>query len=321
MPPRACIRRLAEWMGEERATLERVHYRRPAARGQVEAWRLVPREPRARVVAAHGAGNDALYPQMALFKALVRRGVEVFSFDVDGHGASSTTVFAPEIVPSAVRAAVEMAERGRPGLPLHLLGHSFGGSLVLHALGTAAVPHAASAIAVSAPVTVSLGARVAMSELGGFLRAETLEQREHYGLWGTVPAVGPLKRRAYPIRGAAQPGAPFAYVDAIRELLARLDLPKTVGEIRAPVLLVYGAADRLVPAEQGRALAARMPSSRLIEIPRATHWSTAFAPDAVAAAAEWIDAHLPSAQCQVPSAQEPHRWTLGTGHSPPDPES
>ncbi|HEX8242294.1 MAG TPA: alpha/beta fold hydrolase, partial [Longimicrobium sp.] len=204
MPPRGCVPRLERWLAGEGARLQRVRYARPDAHGEVEAWRITPAEPRARVVVAHGAGNDALYPQVALFKALVRRGVEVFSFDVDGHGAASTTVFSPGVVPSALAAAAGEAECGHPDLPLHLLGHSFGGSLVLHALATRAVPHAASGIVISAPLSVTLGFRVAVGELGGFLRAETLGQREHYGLWGTIPAVGPLKRRAYPIRGAAE---------------------------------------------------------------------------------------------------------------------
>jgi alpha-beta hydrolase superfamily lysophospholipase len=291
MPPRGCVARLERWLAGEGARLERVRYARPEARGETEAWRIVPAEARARVVAAHGAGNDALYPQVALFKALVREGVEIFSFDIDGHGAASTTVFAPDAVPSAVTAAVEVAERGRPDLPLHLVGHSFGGSLVLHAMAAGAAPHAASAIAISAPVEVALGLRVALGELGGFLRAATLGQREHYGMWGTVPAVGPLKRGAYPIRGAAENGAPFAYVAAIRSLLARLDLPRIAGDVAAPVLLVYGTADRLVPLAQGRMLADLIPSSHLLEIPGATHWSTAFAEDAVARAASWIGAH------------------------------
>ncbi|HSU13885.1 alpha/beta fold hydrolase [Longimicrobium sp.] len=291
MPPRGCVRRLERWLAAEGARLERVRYARPEARGEVDAWRVTPAEPRARVVAAHGAGNDALYPQIALFKALVRRGVEVFSFDADGHGAASTTVFSPEVVPSAIAAAVEEAERGRDDLPLHLLGHSFGGSLVLHALAAGSVPHAQSGIAISAPVGVALNLRVALGELGGFLRAATLGQREHYGVWGTVPAVGPLKRRAYPIRGAQDAGAPFAYVAAIRQLLARLDLPRTAGDVAAPVLLVYGTADRLVPPEQGRMLADLIPNSDLLEVPGATHWSTAFAEDALARAAAWIGAH------------------------------
>lgn len=273
------------------ARLERVRYPRPEAGGEVEAWRLSPREPRARVVAAHGAGNDALYPQLALFEALVRRGVEVFAFDADGHGAGSSTLFSPETVPSALLAAVTQAERGRPALPLHLVGHSFGGSLMLHALAEGAVEHAASAVVISAPISLSLGAATAIGELRGFLRLGSLSQRRHYGLWGMVPAVGPLKRRAYPIRGAAQPGAPFAYVAAIRALLARLDLDRAAAKIRAPVLLVYGAGDRLVPAAQGRRLAELIPSSELLEIPGATHWSTAFADATIARAASWIEAH------------------------------
>lgn len=291
MPPRECVSRLERWLAGEGARLERVRYPRPRAGGEVDAWRLLPREPRARVVAAHGAGNDALYPQIALFKALVRRGVEVFSFDIDGHGAESTTVFSPDVVPSAIGAAVDQAERGRPALPLHLLGHSFGGSLVLHALATDAVPHALSGIAISAPITVELTPRVALSELLGFFHASTLGQREHYGAWGTVPAVGPLKRRAYPIRGAAQAGAPFAYVAAIRALLARLDLDHSAADVRVSVLLAYGEADRLVPVEQGRRLAETIPHAELLEVPRATHWSTAFAADAVERAAAWVDAH------------------------------
>jgi len=291
MPPAGWIRRLERWMDAAGARLERVRYPRPDAGGEVEAWRLSPREPRARVVAAHGAGNDALYPQLALFEALVRRGVEVFAFDIDGHGAGSSTRFSPETVPSAVAAAVAQAERGRPTLPLHLVGHSFGGSLVLHALAEGAVDHAASAVVISAPISISLGAGTAIGELRGFLRLGTLSQRRHYGLWGMVPAVGPLKRRAYPIRGAAQPGAPFAYVAAIRALLANLDLDRAAAKVRIPVLLVYGAADRLVPAAQGRRLAQLIPSSDLLEIPGATHWSTAFADTAIARATAWIEAH------------------------------
>jgi len=311
MPPAGWVRRLERWMDAAGARLERVRYPRPEAGGEVEAWRLSPREPRARVVAAHGAGNDALYPQLALFEALVRRGVEVFAFDVDGHGAGSTTRFSPDTVPSALAAAVDQSERGRPALPLHLVGHSFGGSLVLHALAEGTVAHAASAVVISAPISISLGARTAIGELRGFFRLATLGQRRHYGLWGMVPAVGPLKRRAYPIRGAAQPGAPFAYVAAIQRLLAYLDLDRAAEKIRVPVLLVYGAGDRLVPPAQGRRLAALIPSAELLEIPGATHWSTGFAEPAVARAAAWVEAHgVTRSGSTAPVVDSPANLTL-----------
>jgi pimeloyl-ACP methyl ester carboxylesterase len=102
--------------------------------------------------------------------------------------------------------------------------------------------------------------------------------------------VGPLKRRAYPIRGAARPGAPFAYVAAIRALLARLDLTRAAPAIRVPVLLAYGAADRLVPLAQGQLLAERIPAAELRVVPGATHWSTAFAAGAVERVAAWVGA-------------------------------
>jgi pimeloyl-ACP methyl ester carboxylesterase len=309
---RGWIGRLERAMEAEGARLERVRYPRPEAGGEVEAWRLVPREPRVRVVAAHGAGNDALYPQLALFEALVRRGVEVFAFDVDGHGAGSTTVFSPETVLSSIAAAVEQAERGRGALPLHLLGHSFGGSLVLHALAEGTVPHAASAVVISAPISISLDARTALAELRGFLRLATLGQRRHYGLWGMVPAVGPLKRRAYPIRGAVEAGAPFAYVAAIRRLLAHVDLDRAAARVRVPVLLAYGTGDRLVPAAQGRRMAELIPSSELLEVPGATHWSTAFADTAIARAAAWIQAHrgATDSPSPTPAAGSPADFTL-----------
>jgi alpha-beta hydrolase superfamily lysophospholipase len=291
MPTAESVRRLEGWLRGEGARLERIPYLRPAARGEVEAWRLVPRAPRARVVAVHGAGNDAFFPLVALFKALIRQGVEVFSFDVDGHGAASTTVFSPDAVLSAVPAAVERAEAGSAPLPLHLLGHSLGGSLVLHALANDAFLHVASAIAVSAPISIHLDARVAASELRGFFRALTLGQREHYGAWGVIPAVGPLRRRAYPVRGAVEPGVPFAYVDAVRDLLERLDLDDAAQRVRAPVLLVYGARDLLVPVDQGRRLAERIPAAELVEVVDATHWSTVFAAETVARVASWVDAH------------------------------
>ncbi|HEX2202492.1 MAG TPA: alpha/beta fold hydrolase [Longimicrobium sp.] len=284
-----CVRRLEAWLAGAGAWLERVRYARPEAGGEVSAYRLVPRNPRGRVVSAHGAGNDALFPQVALFKALVERGFEVFAFDWDGHGAESTTRFAPDALDSALVAAVGEAERGRAELPLHLVGHSFGGSLVLHALACGAVPHAVSGVAVSAPIQVSPDFRTAVAELLGFLHPATLSQRAHYGVWGTVPAVGPLKRRAYPFRRGEEGGA-FGYVGTVQRLLARLDLERTAAAVRAPVLLVYGTADRLVPMAQGEALAARIGGAELCRVPGGTHWSTAFLPAAVERVAAWVDA-------------------------------
>ncbi|HEU4885137.1 MAG TPA: alpha/beta fold hydrolase, partial [Longimicrobium sp.] len=186
---RAYGARLSAWAGRLDARAADVRYPRPAAGGDVCAVRLSPRESAsARVLVAHGAGNDAIYPLLELFRALLRAGCEVFSFDVDGHGCGSTTVFAPDTVRTAVAAAADASERDGPALPLHLLGHSLGGSLVLDALASGALDRVASATILSAPVDVRIGARTAVAEVRGFFTRATLAQREHYGLWGLVPA-------------------------------------------------------------------------------------------------------------------------------------
>lgn len=287
--------RLGGWAARLGARAADVRYPRPEAGGEVRAVRLLPRQvPRARVVVAHGAGNDAVYPLLELFRTLLRAGCEVFSFDVDGHGCTSTTLFAPETVRGAVAAAAEAAERDGPALPLHVIGHSLGGSLVLDALAAGALDRAASATILSAPVDVRIGARTAVAEVRGFFTRATLTQRQHYGLWGLVPAFGPVKRAAYPFRRVDADGRAWSYIAAVQRLLAAMELERRVALIRVPALLVYSHADAIVPHAQGERLAGRMPGARLCSLARATHYSLPFHPDAVAAVARWIGALQPA---------------------------
>jgi alpha-beta hydrolase superfamily lysophospholipase len=250
------------------------------------------------VLVAHGAGNDAVYPLMELFRALLRAGCEVFSFDIDGHGCGSTTVFAADTVRTAVAAAADASERGGPELPLHVVGHSLGGSLVLDALASGALDRAVSAAILSAPTDVRIGARTAVAEVRGFFSRATLTQREHYGLWGLVPAFGPVKRAAYPFRRVDADGRAWSYVAAVRRLLAEMELDRRVAGIRVPTLLVYSHADAIVPHAQGQRLATRMATSgaRLRSLAKATHYSLPFDPEALASVLGWIGEPQPAVE-------------------------
>jgi alpha-beta hydrolase superfamily lysophospholipase len=282
--------RLAAWSHRLGARADGLRYPRPEAGGEVCAVRLSPREPaRMRVLVAHGAGNDAVFPLLELFRALLAAGCEVFSFDVDGHGCASTTVFAPDTVRTAVAAAADAAERGRPPLPLHVIGHSLGGSLVLDALAGGALDRVVSAVILSAPTDVRIGSRTVMGELRGFFRLATLAQREHYGWWGVVPAFGPVKRRAYPFRRVDADGRAWSYVDAVRRLLAEMRLEERVAQITVPTLLVYSHNDWIVPHEQGERLAGRMRQPRgMHSLQAATHYGVPFDPGAISVVVDWI---------------------------------
>jgi pimeloyl-ACP methyl ester carboxylesterase len=260
--------------------------------GDVAALCLTPSaSPVGRVVVAHGAGNDALFPLLDIFRALVGGGFEVFAFDLDGHGWESTTCFSADAVRTAIPAALEQARAGRPPLPIFLLGHSLGGALVLSALG-ASVDGVEAAVVLSAPVSVEFSLRSSAAELWRFFRRETWTQRAGYGLWGVVPAVGLLKRRAYPLRLAAEAAGSFGYVRTIQNLLADLDIARAARRIRIPVLLVYGGHDALVPPAQGDTLADAIPRAELVRLPHASHYGVPVARETPRIVAGWLAARV-----------------------------
>lgn len=288
-------RGVERWLRASGVRWERLRYPRPEAGGEAAAFRFRPAgAPRGRVVAAHGACDDALFPLVALYRALLERGLEVFAFDLDGNGWESTTRFSPEGIRTAVGAAVREAERGAPALPLHLLGHSLGGALVLDALARGEAPGAESAVVVATPLEVRITPRTALAELRGFFRRGTLRQCAYYGLRGVVPAFGPVKRASYPFRGDART-VDFDYVRVFDALLREVDLRRAAERVRVPVLLVYGERDLLAPAAHGEELARLLPDAALVRVPGATHYSTSFTPYATGRAAAWLASRLPTA--------------------------
>ena len=271
---------------------EPFRYRRAAAGGETAAYLLRPSgAARALVVFVHGTGNDALFPQINLFQVLLERGYAVWAWDLDGHGRRSTTWMDPQAISGAVSDAVAQARAACPGARVHLLGQSFGGSLVLDALAGERLGPVASAVAMSAPLRVRPTARTMVGELAGFATRTCLAQRAHYGLWGAVPAFGRFKRTAYPIRLAQAKGGSWDYVEVVNRALEGLDLLAKAARVQTPVLLVYGVRDWIAPLAQGEALCERLPGAELRVLPRATHCMVPFAPETEQAVLTWLDRH------------------------------
>lgn len=70
---------------------------------------------------------------------------------------------------------------------------------------------------------------------------------------------------------ASTPAPTAASLDAGLTLLRETDLRAELGQVSQPVLVVHGGLDTLSPAEAGAHLAARLPTARLLELPRAGH--------------------------------------------------
>lgn len=280
------------WCGEAGAAWETFRYPRPEAGGETQAHRLrPPGEPVGRILVVHGAGNDAFFSLTGLFAELLAARFELFTFDVDGHGRHSTTRLSHESARTVVTAALEAWGAPRDGLPLHTIGISLGGSLLLHA-HPELDPRVASATLLCAPVRVELTWRTIRREIGLPMLRTVWRGRSRFGLTGLIPSFGPFRRDLYPLRLATQPPpGGFGYVQVLNSVLDSLDLTAAAAATETPVLLVYGARDLLVPPSQGRVLASRLANGELLILPNESHLSAPLAPLALARLADWLDSH------------------------------
>lgn len=259
-----------------------VRYTRPEAGGETRAHRLRPRgEVRGGVLVVHGAGNDALFSLTGVFAALLRTRLEVFTFDVDGHGRGGETRLSAEGVAGAVPAALDAWGGPVGGGPIHGFGVSLGGALLLHALPRVGGAIGSATIA-STPLRVELSWRSVLNEAGAPMLRTLVRERRWFGLTGLIPSFGPFGRGRYPLRLAETPGpGPFGYVPVVNGILDRLDLLGMAGRVGIPVDVVHGGRDRLVPVEQARRIAAALPAGELLILPGETHLTAPLSPEAL----------------------------------------
>jgi acylglycerol lipase len=267
-------------------TWERIAYRREEAGGWVRAVSIAPATPRRVVVTVHGTGNDALYPLAGVMRRLLEAGSAVFAFDLDGHGRESSTRFAPATMPGAVPDAMRRAAHLHPGLPLHLVGESFGGALALAALAEPPVPVRSAAVT-AAPIRLRLGVAPVAREVAALASPDAAHLHRYYGWWGSLPAFGPFKRRRFPVR-LARGSRVLGYLDAVQQTLELLDLPTTIGAVDTPVLLIQGGSDPVVPAETGHRLERCLPRGVELRLPGLGHCASIASPRTEGAIAEWI---------------------------------
>lgn len=254
------------------------------------AIRLSPRErPRRVVIALHGAGNDALFGWVGLFKRLLATGTEICTFDLPGHGRDGETLFDRRAAAAAVLASIAECVRGRESLPLHAVGVSLGGSVLLSMLDHLQ-SRLASATLIVPPLRINLSLRSLLPELGLRTLRLVWREREHYGLTGLIPSFGPFKRDVYPLRLATMGSGPFGYVDVLNRELEAMRLDEVAARVPLPVLLVFGERDRVVPIEQGYRLAELLGDAELLRVADGTHLSTPLEPETVDRLVAWLEA-------------------------------
>ncbi len=212
-------------------------------------------DPTAVVLLFHGLGeHSGRYGHVAA--ALVERGCAVHALDHRGHGRSEgKRVFVKDYA-EFQRDLVHfrtLVEEQHPGLPLFVLGHSMGGNLAMghvldHQAGVRGLALSGAALAVTPDVSPAL------QKVAGVL-AKVAPGLRPQGLDANGVSRDPAVVQAYlsdPLvySGKVSAGLAGALFGAIDRFPARF------AELRLPLLIMHGTADRLVPVSGSRALEA-----------------------------------------------------------------
>jgi pimeloyl-ACP methyl ester carboxylesterase len=249
------------------------------------------RDARAAVVICHGFKGFKDWGWFPLVTdRLARAGFAAVSFNFSGSGVGEdgSTFSEPERFGHAtytnhvqdLDVVLHALREGRLGLrpaSLGLVGHSMGGGV--------AVLRAAADPAVDALVTWAATAR--------FGRLWRSDQVPEWRRSGKIDVTNQRTGQILPL-----------YTDMLDDWehnRATLDVTAAAGRVRAPWLIVHGAADESVPASDAQDLVARAPTARTLVVEGAGHtfgiahpWagSTAAFDRVLNATVEWLTRHL-----------------------------
>ncbi|MFN7163232.1 MAG: lysophospholipase [Hyphomonas sp.] len=204
--------------------------------------------PRAKLLLAHGYGEYAeryLERYHRLIPHLTALGLDVYAFDLEGHGRSDGARGVADMHRAVADHIAARAALGEDGAPLFLFGHSLGG--LVTAASVARSPGGVAGVVLSAPAL--------LVEIGGALKAVAgLVSRLAPGARLTPPiAPASLSRieaevEAYKSDPQICLEAPSARLGATAIAVSE-DGWRRYDDWRAPVLIVHGAKDVATPAK------------------------------------------------------------------------
>jgi len=263
------------------------------------------------VVAVHGLGGSAVN-WAALAPRLTDR-CRVLAPDLAGHGLTRSLGRGTAV--AANRVLLDRFLESVTAGPVLLMGNSMGGMIALLEAGTAPERVAGLVLVDAAlpfvaarpdPMVTALFAAYATPFLGSLLMNQRRQLSPEALVAGTlalccvdprrVPADVVAAHVAVARRRAGFTDVSRDFLAAARSVVATAGYlrgrpyRRGIRAVRAPVLLVHGDRDRLVPLAAARAAARRHPSWSLVVLPDVGHVPQLEAPDETARAIlDWLD--------------------------------
>ncbi len=251
-------------------------------------------EPRATLAIVHGhAEHSGRY--MNVVNCLVPAGYAVYGFDLRGSGRSpgqrAYINFWSEYRED-VRAFLRMVATSEPNRPLFLYGHSLGGLIVLEYV--LHYPEGLAGVILSAPAVGKIGLPPVLFLLSRIMSRIYPRFSLNAGLDVTALSRDPAVVQAYRDDPLVHP---LGTARLGTEVVAAREYAVThAGELRLPLLLIYGSADRITAPEGCRAFyeSVACPDKTRLEYPGGYHEShNDIAYKQVMTDLElWLDGHL-----------------------------
>ena len=203
------------------------------------------------VVLIHGFGGDAdrwLFTQQPLSAKAT-----VYAFDLPGHG-QSTKILTDASVPALAEVVIAFMDALEIGAA-RLIGHSLGGAIALQA--AVAHPERVSGLNLIAPA--GLGAEINADYINGFIAADS--RKEMKSLLQQLVADPELVNRSL-VNDMLQ----FKRIDGVPEALGKIaagfiagaeqsvNLRNHLASLSQPVNVIWGTADKIIPASQADGL-------------------------------------------------------------------
>jgi len=227
---------------------------------QAFEWNPKTASPRGVVVVVHGV-RDHAYRYDVLAQALTKQGLAVYAQDHRGHGQSGGDRQRFDSVGQLVEdvdVAVSEAQRRNPNVPVFLYGHSLGGLVATQyalAHGEKLRGVVLSGAALKLMPSVGDGEKAAARFFSGLipgLPAQRLDDSEFVREPAEKAALAAdplIHHENLPARSAA------AGLDAIEDTQRRME------QVKVPLLILHGGADKATNLEGSRELYARAGST------------------------------------------------------------
>ena len=219
------------------------------------------------IVFIHGFGGDLNNWQFN--QEALAGGRATYALDLPGHGGSTKDLGGGHVHVGALAAAVLDFMDTKAIASAHLVGHSLGGAIALDL----ALNHADRVASVTAICSAGLGPEINMAYIDGFMQAKRRRQLQ--------PVLEMLVADPETLsREMIEDVLKFKRLDGVEAALNRivddtfaggeqaLQLTSRLGEIAAPVQVIWGLEDRIIPVSHSEGLP---PSVRVHVLEAAGH--------------------------------------------------